>query len=239
MDFRGFFGAAIGLPRCSGEPCVHLDFPWQRTADLAQLHPVVPANENKGGCCDPRCQVGSAGVFSFVPNVGLLGSGHCTRVPGNTGWMVAQSAFLGDQIFQTAFQWMRQEVSQWKLESACYRRLLLRFLLQLGALFVLTSICFYISILAWSRVSESVFFSQSTVSSMSVAFYQIDLMLRGALFDFMEHTRQSISPIAVNRSAVAFLYYTLMFRMFVAIHVMSSVFRVLRFVLRRWRVLLR
>jgi hypothetical protein len=55
----------------------------------------------------------------------------------------------------------------------------------------------------------------------------------------MEHTRQSISPIAVNRNATAFLYYTLMFRMFVAIYVMSSLFRVLRFVLRRWRVLLR
>ncbi len=83
------------------------------------------------------------------------------------------------------------------------------------------------------------FFSQSAVSSMSVVFYQLDRMLRGALFDFMEHTCQSISPIAVNRNVVAFLYYTLMFRMFVAIYVMSSVFRVLRFVLRRWRVLLR
>jgi hypothetical protein len=55
----------------------------------------------------------------------------------------------------------------------------------------------------------------------------------------MEHTRQSISPIAVNRNATAFVYYTLMFRTFVAIYVMSSLFRVLRFVLRRWRVLLR
>jgi hypothetical protein len=44
----------------------------------------------------------------------------------------------------------------------------------------------------------------------------------------MEHTRQSISPIVVNRNATAFLYYTLMFRMFVAIYVMSSLFRVLR-----------
>jgi len=30
-----------------------------------------------------------------------------------------------------------------------------------------------------------------------------------------------------------------MFRMFVAIYVMSSLFRLFRFVLRRWRVLLR
>jgi hypothetical protein len=115
----------------------------------------------------------------------------------------------------------------------------LRFLSQLGALFVLTAICFYISILGWSRVSGSVFFNQAAVSPMSIALYQLDLMLRGALFDFMEHTRQSISPIGVNRNATAFLYYTLMFRMFVAIYVMSSLFRVLRFVLRRWRVLLR
>jgi hypothetical protein len=55
----------------------------------------------------------------------------------------------------------------------------------------------------------------------------------------MQHTRQSISPIAVNRNATAFLYYTLMFRMFVSVYVMSSVFRVLRFVLRRWRLLFR
>jgi hypothetical protein len=126
-----------------------------------------------------------------------------------------------------------------EIKVRLYRRLLLRFLSQLGALFVLTAICFYISVLAWSRVSGSVFLSQAAVSPMSIALYQADLMLRGALFDFMEHTRQSISPIALNRNATAFLYYTLMFRMFVAIYVMSSLFRVLRFVLRRWRVLLR
>ncbi len=126
-----------------------------------------------------------------------------------------------------------------EIKVRLYRRLLLRFLSQLGALFVLTAICFYISILAWSRVRGSVFFSQAGISPMSIALYQLDLMLRGALFDFMEHTRQSISPIAVNRNATAFLYYTLVFRMFVTIYVMSSLFRVLRFVLRRWRVLLR
>jgi hypothetical protein len=125
-----------------------------------------------------------------------------------------------------------------EIKVRLYRRLVLRFLSQLGALFVLTAACFYISILAWSRVSGSVF-SQAAVSPISVALYQLDLMLRGALFDFMEHTHRSISPITVNQNATAFLYYTLMFRMFVAIYVMSSLFRVLRFMLRRWRVLLR
>jgi hypothetical protein len=120
-----------------------------------------------------------------------------------------------------------------------YRRLLLRFLSQLGTLFVVTAICFYISILAWSRVSHSVFLSQSTISPISIALYQLDLMLRGALFTFMEHTRQSISPIAVNRRAAAFIYYTMMFRIFVATYVISSLFKVVRFVLRRWKVLLR
>jgi len=103
-----------------------------------------------------------------------------------------------------------------EIKVRLYRRLLLRFLSQLGALFVLNAVCFYISILAWSRVSLSVFSSQADISPMSIALYQLDLMLRGALFDFMEHMRQTISPVAVNRNATAFLYYTLVFRMFVA-----------------------
>ena len=69
--------------------------------------------------------------------------------------------------------------------------------------------------------------------------YQFDLMLRGALFDFMEHTQRSLSPITINQNSTAFVYYTLVFRMFVAIYVISSLFRVLRFALRRWRALLR
>jgi hypothetical protein len=125
-----------------------------------------------------------------------------------------------------------------EIKVRLYRRLVLRFLSQLGVVFVLTAMCFYISILAWSRVSEAVF-NQASPSPMNILLYQLDLMLRGALFDFMEHTHRSISPITVNQHATAFVYYTLMFRMFVAIYVMSSLFRVLRFVLRRWRVLLR
>jgi len=119
-----------------------------------------------------------------------------------------------------------------------YRRLVLRFLAQLGALFVLTALCFYLSILAWSRVAGSVF-NQGDVSTWSIALYQLDLMLRGALFDFMEHTQRSISPIRINQNATAFVYYTLLFRMFVAIYVVSSLFRVGRFVAREWRALVR
>ena len=119
-----------------------------------------------------------------------------------------------------------------------YRRLVLRFLSQLGALFALTVFCFYLSILGWSRVNGSVF-NQPGVSAVSVLFYQLDLMLRGGLFDFMEHTQRSISPIRINQNVTAFVYYTLLFRMFVAVYVLSSLFRVIRFVARRWRALLR
>jgi hypothetical protein len=118
-----------------------------------------------------------------------------------------------------------------------YRRLIVRFLQQLGALFTLTALCFYISILAWSRLSDGIF-TQGEVPGGSVALYQIDLMLRGALFDFMEHTQRSISPVTINRGATVFVYYTLLFRMFVAVYVISSVFRVARFTFRRWRALL-
>jgi hypothetical protein len=71
-----------------------------------------------------------------------------------------------------------------------------------------------------------------------VFLYQVDLMLKGALFDFMEHTQRSVSPVTINRGATAFVYYTLLFRMFAAVYVISSVFRVARFVFRRWRALL-
>jgi hypothetical protein len=118
-----------------------------------------------------------------------------------------------------------------------YRRLIVRFLEQLGALFALTSLCFFISILAWSRLTDTPL-TQGEVSTGGVALYQIDLMLRGALFDFMEHTQRSVSPISINRNATAFVYYTLLFRMFVAVYVISSVFRVARFAVRRWRALL-
>jgi hypothetical protein len=119
-----------------------------------------------------------------------------------------------------------------------YRRLVLRFLAQLGALFVLAALCFYLSILGWSRVATSVF-NQADVHATSIMLYQLDLMLRGALFDFMEHTHRSISPVTIDQRATAFVYYTLVFRMFVAVYLISSLFRVLRFVARRWRALLR
>jgi len=118
-----------------------------------------------------------------------------------------------------------------------YRRLILRFLAQLSALFVLAALCYYFSILGWSRVSPSVF--TQPAATASILWYQLDLMLRGALFDFMEHTHRSVSPISIDQRATAFVYYTLVFRMFVAAYFISSLFRVARFVVRRWRVLMR
>lgn len=139
----------------------------------------------------------------------------------------------GSILARVIFRYIAPEV---KLQL--YRRLIVRFLQQLGALFALTAVCFFVSILAWSRLTDHVF-SQGAVSAGSVFLYQLDLMLRGALFDVMEHTQRSISPITINRSATAFVYYTLLFRMFVAVYVISSMFKVGRFVFRRGRALLR
>jgi hypothetical protein len=136
-------------------------------------------------------------------------------------------------VARVLFRYLAPEV-----KLRLYRRLILRFLAQLSALFLLAALCFYFSILGWSRVSSSVF-TQPAVSPVSVLLYQLDLMLRGALFDFMEHTHRSLSPISINQRATAFVYYTLAFRMFVAVYFISSLFRVARFVVRRWRVLLR
>ena len=151
--------------------------------------------------------------------------------------LVASAVPLGNLsasiVSRLIFRYVASEV-----KVRLYRRLVLRFLSQLGALFALTAVCFYISILAWSRVNGSIF-GAASVSPASVLMYQLDLMLRGALFDFMEHTHRSVSPIALNQNATAFVYYTLVFRMFVAVYFISSVFRVARFMFRRWRPLLR
>ena len=151
--------------------------------------------------------------------------------------LVASAIPLGNLpariVSRLIFRYVAHEV-----KVRLYRRLVLRFLSQLGALFALTAVCFYISILAWSRVDGSAFTSAS-VSPASVLMYQLDLMLRGALFDFMEHTHRSVSPITINQNATAFVYYTLLFRMFVAVYVISSVFRVARFMFRRRWLLLR
>lgn len=136
-------------------------------------------------------------------------------------------------VSRVLFRYLAPEV-----KVCLYRRLILRFLSQLSALFVLAALCFYLSILGWSRVSASVFI-QPIVSSASVMLYQVDLMLRGALFDFMEHTHRSVSPIRINQKATAFVYYTLAFRMFVAAYFISSLFKVVRFVARHRRHLLR
>jgi hypothetical protein len=78
----------------------------QRTADLSQLHLVtsVPSIENKGRCYEPLYQADGANLFSSGFHVGTAGGKSCARVPGNTRWMVAQSACLWDKILQTAFQ---------------------------------------------------------------------------------------------------------------------------------------
>ena len=151
--------------------------------------------------------------------------------------LVARTVPVGNAsaalVARVLFKYLAPEV-----KLRLYRRLILRFLAQLSALFVLAALCFYFSMLGWSRVSASVF-TPPAASPTSVLLYQLDLMLRGALFDFMEHTHRSVSPISVNQRATTFVYYTLAFRMFVAAYFISSLFRVGRFVVRRWRVLLR
>ena len=141
-------------------------------------------------------------------------------------------SFSASLMSRVIFRYVAPEV-----KVRLYRRLIVRFLQQLGALFALTAVCFFISILAWSRLSDTIF-THGQATATSVLLYQVDLMLKGALFDFMEHTQRSVSPVTINRGATAFVYYTLLFRMFVAVYVISSVFRVARFVFRRWRALL-
>jgi hypothetical protein len=185
--------------------------------------------------------INAGGVLAFPqPNIALaiehIDEGRRDLLRPLTE-LVARTVPVGNApaalVSRVLFRYLAPEI-----KLRLYRRLILRFLSQLTALFVLAALCFYFSVVGWSRVSPWVF-TQPAVSATSVLFYQLDLMLRGALFDFMEHTHRSVSPIAINQRATVFVYYTLAFRMFVAAYFISSLFRVARFVFRRWRVLLR
>jgi hypothetical protein len=199
-----------------------------RTKSIALVERSYWDDINAGGVLSfPQPDIAAAVEHIDKPRRDLLAS--LTDYIANTVPLGNLSASILSRVI---FRYVAPEV-----KVRLYRRLVVRFLEQLGALFALTSVCFFISILAWSRLSNTVF-TQGEVSATSVLLYQVDLMLRGALFDIMEHTQRSVSPITINRSATAFVYYTLLFRMFVAVYVISSVFRVARFVFRRWRALL-
>ena len=199
-----------------------------RSESIALIEKAYWDDINAGGVLSfPQPDIAAAIERIDQPRRDLLAS--VTEYLASTVPLGSLSALILSRVI---FRYVAAEV-----KVRLYRRLIVRFLEQLGALFALTALCFFISILAWSRLSEGIF-TQGDVSGGSVALYQIDLMLRGALFDFMEHTQRSISPITINRNATAFVYYTLLFRMFVAVYVISSVFRVARFTFRRWRALL-
>ena len=80
--------------------------------------------------------------------------------------LVARTVPVGSSpaalVSRVLFRYLAPEV-----KLRLYRRLILRFLAQLSALFVLAALCFYFSILGWSRVSASVF-TQPAVSATSV-----------------------------------------------------------------------
>lgn len=51
---------------------------------------------------------------------------------------------------------------------------------------------------------------------IGASLFSIDLMLRGAFFDIMEHFELGVSPVVMNRKSFWFVLYAFIFRMFYA-----------------------
>ncbi|MEZ5774577.1 MAG: hypothetical protein R3D33_07710 [Hyphomicrobiaceae bacterium] len=87
----------------------------------------------------------------------------------------------------------------------------------MAALMGLVFVVFVISMFALQKGAGLTLFAEGEASMLGMAFFALDLVLRGAFFDWMEHFDWSISPLTMNRELFWFVIYAFVFRMFFAL----------------------
>lgn len=89
--------------------------------------------------------------------------------------------------------------------------------------YFLVAECFLFSCYAWAAVYPDTF--TRNVSFVDINYFVLDLTLKGAVFDFMEHFDKSVSHLTVSPEARGFFMYAFYFRLFVSLVVVGSVVR--------------
>ncbi|MCC7251504.1 hypothetical protein [Hyphomicrobium sp.] len=92
-------------------------------------------------------------------------------------------------------------------------------------LFCFAVLGFYGSTYNWSQVNGSIF--TTTASAGDVGLFTFDILLKGALFDIIEHYHGSVSPIALNYSSYGYCFYSLIFRLYVSLIFIGSAIKIL------------
>ena len=83
----------------------------------------------------------------------------------------------------------------------------------MGVFFVL----FVVSLILLQRVAGLTLFAEGKAFYVSIFFFALDLVARGAFFDWMEHFEISITPVSMNRDLFWLVVYAFIFRMFFAL----------------------
>ena len=115
-----------------------------------------------------------------------------------------------------------EDIAQWVdygFSAATLRQVILYYrgmAFSMAVFFVL----FILSILFLQLGGYSKLFTVGEAGPFGIFFFALDLVVRGALFDFMQHWDLSLSPLHMNRANFWFVLYSFVFRMFYALALM-------------------
>lgn len=130
------------------------------------------------------------------------------------------AAMIGSAVFVFFFHDRRHEdIEQW-VDFAFSAHMLGRMLVYYRAIGVLMGVFFVLFVLNLVQlqdVSGVRLFAEGQGSLLAITMFAFDLVLRGALFDWMEHFDWSVSPLSMNRETFWLVIYAFVFRMFYAL----------------------
>jgi hypothetical protein len=130
--------------------------------------------------------------------------------------------FFHQERHETIDQWV-----DFSFSGDTLRRALLyhRFM---GVSMIVFYVLFTISLLLLQAEGYSLFADDHkvpvTAGPIATSFFTIDLMLRGALFDFMQHFDMRATHLYMNRQSTWFVWYAFVFRMFYGLTLVRILF---------------
>lgn len=100
--------------------------------------------------------------------------------------------------------------------------------------FLLSTLMFYSAVLFWARHDPHILTGEPA-TPVNIALFVLDLMLRGGLFDYMEHFELRVGDLRTNRNAWWFSLFAFAYRVYIPLFLIASAMRIWG-VVRRLRV---
>jgi hypothetical protein len=110
-------------------------------------------------------------------------------------------------------------------------KLVFKFVREISFLFISVWAVFLATVLLWAVLSPAVFAGKAEIPSVLV--FVADLTLRGAIFTIVDHLGLSLTHVAPNPKATAFVIHTLGFRLFMSLFVIATVIKLVKLMVRR------